>query len=166
MRSYNIFITIIIIVLLLDCKKYSEPPLEKNETSEISSIVVLNAESQQTFGLKIQLAQLIALQEKIICPGRIEFDQQRLAHLTSRVTGRVEQVYAFLGDRVKANDLLATIYCQDYLTVQAELIQADERLALARVRQDSMEIETAKTILESAKRKLLVIGATEAALQE
>jgi len=166
MQRINIFIIMCTIVLLYACKKHSERSVEKSETAEIADTVVLNAESQRTFGLKIEPAQLTALQEKISCPGRVEFDQQRLAHLTSRVAGRVEQVYAFLGDRVKANDLLATIYSQEYLTAQAEFVQADERLALAQVHQDSMEIETAKIIVESAKRKLLVIGATETDWQE
>lgn len=166
MRQFYFFIIIVTTILLLNCSKQSEISAEKNETTEMSNTVVLRAESQQTFGLKIEPAQLTALQEKITCPGRVEFDQQRLAHLTSRVAGRVEQVYAFLGDRVKATELLATIYSQDYLTAQAELIQAEERLTLAQSRQDSTEVETARTIFESAKRKLLVLGATEADWQE
>lgn len=164
----RIFFVVIILTLILfsNCNKHSEVSEERTESAETSNIVVLGTESQRTFGVRIEPAALISWQEKITCPGRVEFDQQRLAHLTSRVAGRVEQVYAFLGDRVKAHDLLATIYSQEYLTAQSEFIQAEERLALAQTRHDTTELETAKTILESAKRKLLVIGATEADLQE
>jgi cobalt-zinc-cadmium efflux system membrane fusion protein len=166
MRQLNFFIIIFTTLLLLNCKNHSKISPEKSETAEASNSVVLSAESQQTFGLKIESAQLTILQEKIICPGRVEFDQQRLAHLTSRVAGRVEQVYAFLGDRVNANQLLATIYSQDYLTAQAELIQAHERLILAQGHRDSAELKIAQPIFESAKGKLLVIGVAEADVQE
>jgi RND family efflux transporter MFP subunit len=107
-----------------------------------------------------------SLRQTITVPGRVDFNQRRVTHLTSRVAGRVEQVYAFLGDRVQANALLATIYSHDYLTAQAEFIQAEERLKQINARGDSVEMVTAHAIYESARRKLFIIGATEQDLDE
>lgn len=166
MRRIIHWAIIITLVLISNCSKPAEISEEKAEAAEASDIVVLSAESQRTFGVKVEPAPLISWQEEITYLGRIDFDQQRLAHLTSRVAGRVEKAYVFPGDRVKAHDLLATIYSQEYLTAQAEFIQADQRLALAQARHDSIELTTAIAILESARRKLLVIGATEPDLQE
>jgi RND family efflux transporter MFP subunit len=129
-------------------------------------IVRLDAEQQQKAGIKIEPVVSRALQQTISVPGRIVFNERRLAHLTARVPGRVEQVYAFLGDRVQKDALLATIYSQDYLAAQSEFIQAEERLKLAATRKDSTELPTARSIFESARRKLLVIGATEKDLNE
>lgn len=126
----------------------------------------LDAEQQQKAGIKIEPVASRALQQTIAVPGRIVFNERRLAHLTARVAGRVEQVYAFLGDRVQKDALLATIYSQDYLAAQSEFIQAEERLKLAAARKDSTELPTARSIFESARRKLLVIGATEKDLTE
>jgi Cu(I)/Ag(I) efflux system membrane fusion protein len=52
------------------------------------------------------------------------------------------------------------------LAAQSEFIQAEERLRLAATRKDSTELPTARSIFESARRKLLVIGATEKDLNE
>jgi RND family efflux transporter MFP subunit len=130
------------------------------------NVIHLDAEQQQKAGIKIEPVVSRALQQTIAVPGRIVFNERRLAHLTARVAGRVEQVYAFLGDRVQKEALLATIYSQDYLAAQSEFIQAEERLKLAATRKDSTELPTARSIFESARRKLLVIGATEKDLNE
>lgn len=166
MQRIHRFAIIITLILFSTCTKQAEISTEKTESEEASNTVVLSAENQRTIGLKVAPATSISWQEKITCSGRVEFDQHRLAHLTSRVAGRVEKVYAFPGDRVQAHDLLATIYSQEYLTAQAEFIQADQRLALAQARHDSIELPMAAAILESARQKLLVIGAVEAHLQE
>ena len=130
------------------------------------NIVRLDAEQQQKAGIKIEAVQARALQQSISAPGRIVFNERRLAHITARVAGRVEQVYAFLGDRVQRDELLTTIYSQEYLAAQSEFIQAEERLKFAATRKDSTELPTARSIFESAQRKLLVIGATEEDLHE
>lgn len=139
---------------------------EEGEDHKASDVVRLDAEQQQKAGIKIETIQLRSLQQKVSVPGRVVFNERRLAHLTSRVAGRVEQVYAFLGDRVQKDALLATIYSQDYLAAQSEFIQAKERLRLAVTRKDSSELHTARSIFESVRRKLLVIGATEKDLNE
>lgn len=138
----------------------------EKEKSETIHTVHLDLEQQASANVKIETVTMQKLRESIRVPGRIDFNQQRLAHLTARVPGRVEQVYAFVGDRVRANALLATIYSQQYLTAQGEFIQASQRLTQAQVRGDSAESLTARAIVESARRKLLVLGATEEEVEE
>ena len=60
--------------------------------------------------------------------------------------------------------MLATIYSPDYVAAQAEFIQAGERLGTATGRGDSLEVHTAGSILESARCKLLIMGAGDAAM--
>lgn len=138
----------------------------QTEKGEAVHTVHLDREQQSSANVKIETVSLQKLKESIRVPGRIDFNQQRLAHLTARVPGRVEQVYAFVGDRVQANGLLATIYSQQYLTAQGEFIQANQRLTLAEARGDSAEALTARAIFESARRKLLVLGASPKDIQE
>lgn len=156
-------------LILASCgngEKSESKPDGETEKSETVHTVRLDREQQASANVKIETASLRKLSESIRVPGRIDFNQQRLAHLTARVPGRVEQVYAFVGDRVQANALLATIYSQQYLTAQGEFIQASQRLTQSQAKGDSSESLTARAIFESARRKLLVLGATEKDVRE
>jgi Cu(I)/Ag(I) efflux system membrane fusion protein len=169
-----VFISILMMAaVILGCgQKGGSEETAKAEAAEdprdgaAANVVRLDAEQQQKAGIKIEPVASRALQETIAVPGRIVFNERRLAHLTARVAGRVEQVYAFLGDRVQKDALLATIYSQDYLAAQSEFIQAEERLKLTATRSDSSELRTARSIYQSARRKILVMGATEKDLNE
>lgn len=167
-RKFVFILIFLLAAAMFSCSKTEnqQAPAEEHHDGEAANVVHLDAEQQQKAGIKIEPVVSRALQQTIPVPGRIVFNERRLAHLTARVPGRVEQVYAFLGDRVQKDALLATIYSQDYLAAQSEFIQAEERLKLAATRKDSTELPTARSIFESARRKLLVIGATEKDLNE
>lgn len=166
------FVLLLAVALFACGEKHNTEESAKDVHAESSghsgeeNIVRLDAEQQQKAGVKIEPVTMRSLQQTISAPGRVVLNERRLAHLTARVPGRVEQVYAFLGERVQKDALLATIYSQDYLAAQAEFVQAEERLKLAAARQDSSELPTARAIYESARRKLLVMGATEKDLEE
>lgn len=136
------------------------------EKIEATHSIHLDRQRRESAHITMVTVSVCQLKESIRVPGRIDFNQQRLAHLTARVPGRVEQVYAFAGDRVQSNELLATIYSQQYLTSQGEYIQANQRLTQAQARPDSAETRTDLAIVESARRKLLVLGANEKDIQE
>jgi membrane fusion protein, heavy metal efflux system len=152
---------------LVSCGNDPEPaPEPEAESATDQTIVHLSREKQSFTGITLATTSAQTVKEILTFPGKVDYNQQRLAHLTSRVTGRVESVYAFLGDRVAANALLATIYSQDYLTAQAEFLQAEQRVVESSHRRDTSELATARGIRESARRKLFVMGATPEALQE
>jgi RND family efflux transporter MFP subunit len=169
MRVRKHLVLIFFSALLLGCSErdssHQEPP-EEAESAGPLDVLHLSGERLSMAGLKIEQVRVRSLTGSIAVPGRIDFNQRRVAHLTSRVAGRVEEVDAFLGDRVEENALLATIYSQEYLTAQAEIIQAEERMKYAEARNDSAELTTAQAINESARRKLFVMGATEKDLDE
>ncbi len=128
--------------------------------------VIIPVRVQKEAGIALAEVKKGMIEESILLPGRVAFDQRRLAHLTSRVAGRVEHLYAYLGDRVKSGELLATIYSPDYVATQSEFLQAEARLGAARTRRDSAELKTARAIFESVRRKLTVLGAAEKDLDE
>jgi len=124
-----------------------------------SGLVHLDSERQAQAGIRVDVVQARTVPQTITAPGRVVFNERRLAHLTARVAGRVEEVHAFLGDRVRAGELLARIYSPDYLAAQSEFIQSEERLKHTAARDDSLELRTTRSIFESARQKLLVMGA-------
>jgi len=167
----NRYVSVLLIVpLLIACKgqNSTQDKSESQEAAERNSVpaVNLDPEQQQLASIRIDVVKNRSLLETISIPGRVVFDERRVAHLTARVPGRVEQVYGYLGDRVEKNALLATIYSPDYLAAQAEIIQAEERLQSTTARHDSSELRMARAIFESARRKLLVMGASEKDIEE
>ncbi|MGL6075430.1 MAG: efflux RND transporter periplasmic adaptor subunit [Fimbriiglobus sp.] len=68
--------------------------------------------------------------EFIAAPGEIVYDQTRVAHLSSRSPGSVWKVFKYLGQNVKAGDLLALVDAAEVGKAKAELLQAFATLQL------------------------------------
>lgn len=87
--------------------------------------------------------------------GRVEFDETRVAYITARIDGRVDQVYAdFPGTVVRQGEHLVKIYSPDLLSTQQEYLtalrserSADERLGPG--------------LSSASRRRLLLWGITE-----
>ncbi len=95
--------------------------------------------------------------------GKIEYDQTRLAHITARVSGRLDRLFVgFEGVEVKEGDHLAYVYCEELYTAQAELISALKSKA---GRPSSRFIEPIN-LAESAREKLRLLGITEKQINE
>lgn len=167
MQLLKTFFVFLLPIIFSSCHHEQETSVTVSSAQpETGNIVHLSVAQRQQAGIQVETLQPRARQQTITAPGRIVFNERRLAHLTARVPGRVEQVNAFLGDRVAKDALLATLYSQDYLAAQAEFIQAAERVKITATRPDSSEAATARLILESARQKLRVIGANGNTLAE
>ena len=69
--------------------------------------------------------------DTILSSGRVTFDDQRVAHIYSPVTGRVQRIDANLGQRVKKGQSLAVITSPDIGQVSSDLGKADADLIAA-----------------------------------
>lgn len=153
------------VVILPGCR--SKGPAERAPVNEIhendaaaESSITLASEATAAAGIKTAAAEKRVLHRQVIAPGEIDFNARRLAHITARTPGRVERIHAVAGDRVREGQTLAEIYSPDYMSIQAEYLQAAERAK--RKAGDPAETETALAILGSAREKLLLVGATSA----
>lgn len=96
--------------------------------------------------------------------GRIEPDETRVRHITARVAGRVDQVYAdFTGTVVREGDHLVKIYSPDLYATQEEFLIALRR---ERERAGGGARQQAFSLTSSARRRLELWGLTEQQLQE
>jgi Cu(I)/Ag(I) efflux system membrane fusion protein len=120
----------------------------------------------QLFHIRLETAEVkeSSVPIPLTLPGKVMLNERRRAEITARLSGRVEKVSAFAGDRVVAGQVLAQIFSQEFLTMQMEYIQAIERAQ--RFSNESSDQSTAKTILLSARRKLEVAGLNEADLRQ
>jgi Cu(I)/Ag(I) efflux system membrane fusion protein len=57
--------------------------------------------------------------------GKIEYDESRLGHITSRVPGRIDRLYVnYTGITVRKGDHLVYLYSHELISAQQELLQA------------------------------------------
>jgi len=121
--------------------------------------VILTPESIAAGGIAVASSRMINVAGLVRALGEIEFDARRLAIVTARTEGRLERIGAYLGDPAAAGQILAEIFSQDYLALQAEVIQSSRQLE--RVRGDKDE-PGALAMLGAARKKLIPLGLTDA----
>jgi len=138
-------------------------PEHDHESAVKPTSVTLTPAALVAGDVRTEPAATRPLSRRITAPGEIELNPRRLTHLTARTAGRVERVLAVEGDRVREGQVLAEIYSQDFLALQAELLQAAERAR--RFEGNPAEEGPARAFLESARERLLVVGATASDLE-
>jgi multidrug efflux pump subunit AcrA (membrane-fusion protein) len=71
--------------------------------------VTLTKVQQESIGLQTGQADFRSIDTVLPLYGRVMIDPDRHAHVTTRISGRVEQLFARVGDRVEQGQKLATI---------------------------------------------------------
>lgn len=74
-----------------------------------SGPVTLTSAQQTAIGLKTAKAESRDIDTVLIVNGRVQLDPNFHAHVTSRIEGRIEKLYAGIGDRVEKGQKLAEI---------------------------------------------------------
>jgi cobalt-zinc-cadmium efflux system membrane fusion protein len=118
--------------------------------------VTLSAEAVKAADLKTATAASRLFGRRIIAPGELEWNARRVVHLTARTAGRLESVLAVPGDRVREGQVMAEIFSPEYLTRQAEYIQAASRLRRNAAR--PAEADQARAVLAGARERLSLLG--------
>lgn len=120
--------------------------------------VTLTPEGVAAAHIKIEPVSIRTLARRITASGELGFNARRLAHLTARTPGRVERVFVVRGDRVRKGQVLAEIYCPDYMTLQAEYLLAAERAR--RQSGDPADAAQARALIDSSRERLILLGAS------
>ena len=125
-------------------------------------LVRLRPEALARARISTRPVEVRRMPSRVQTTGEVAFDEKNLAHVFSRVDGWVEDVNAFLEDKVRARQPLLTVYSPNFIVAQSEYLQADRRADLScGRREDSPECRTARAILRSARTKLRILGASE-----
>jgi Cu(I)/Ag(I) efflux system membrane fusion protein len=106
---------------------------------------------------------MVEIFRRLAAVGELEFNGRRLVHLTACTAGRIERLAAFPGERIAEGQVLAEIYSQDYLALQAEVIQAAERSVRL---QSTPDARPALAFLQAARAKLLPLGMNESEIDD
>jgi cobalt-zinc-cadmium efflux system membrane fusion protein len=133
-------------------------------------------EAVEKAGVDIAVVQERPIVEAVIANGEVLYDQNRMAHLSSRVSGTVWQVERQVGDRVRKGDCLAMVDASEVGKAKAELLQAiaqvrlkqatfdrvnklaDGAIPLRQVREADTALQEAKIRQQSAQQLLANLG--------
>jgi Cu(I)/Ag(I) efflux system membrane fusion protein len=101
--------------------------------------------------------------------GQVEFDDRRVATIVSRVAGRIEATRVSQWDEVRRGEPIAALYSPDFMTAEAEYLQAGDTARVSRVNGAGLAAggggsaaEMAQSMVDAARRKLELLGMSEA----
>ncbi len=154
-------------------KPSAQPPQSVNE-------IRLNPETVGRSGITVQPVTRGEFRIFRDFPATIRPNERALADITTLVRGRVVDVYADLGQEVKAEDLLAILYSSElglaqsaYLKAQAKLYLAEQSykraefllkekvIGTAEAQRREAELYSARAEAREAKDRLLLLGMEE-----
>lgn len=172
-------LSLIFVALLSGCKGKESPPAAATPIDP--TLVAVQADFLQR--LKLAPASEGDAMENLRVPARIEVDEQRVARIGAAVTGRVTQIHASLGQRVKRGEVLATLHSTELSAAQlsylkalsqaelqrraverAKLLFAADVIGAAELQKRESELSQAQAELYASRDQVNVLGMTDSAI--
>ena len=145
-------------------------------------LVLVNAEMARNFKVAPLALQMVSTERDL--PGRIDANEQLVTRIGASVTGRVTEVYAEVGARVRAGQELARVSSPELTNAQLAylrassasnqaqraveraqlLIQADV-IGSAELQRREAELSIARAELRAATDQLLLLGVSESYIE-
>ena len=134
---------------------------------EAVTTLKLTPQAERLAGVKTERVEFRHLMKEISTVGKIDYDERKLAYVTSRISGRIDKLFVdFTGAKVKKRDPLVLIYSPNLVSTQKEYILALESLDKAKEGQSTEATENAKTLVDSTRERLLLWGIPEEEIKE
>jgi cobalt-zinc-cadmium efflux system membrane fusion protein len=99
----------------------------------------LSSEEKTNIGLKTVTADLRPIENVIRVAGVVKAHPDREAQVSSRVSGKIASLSAKVGDGVSKGQRLAEVQSAEIQKLQVELIQAENKLTLAKAELDRIQ---------------------------
>lgn len=112
-------------------------------------------------GMTIVPVQQVMLPGVLEANGQIAFDDRKVATIISRVNGRIEQLRVVQWDNVRAGAPIVELFSPDFMTAEAEYLQAKTTVRLSAATAIGGE-NLAQGMVTAAVRKLELLGMSDA----
>jgi len=113
--------------------------------------VTLSSNAQQLAQVRTAPVERKRVPVSIPLAGKITADESRMAHITARVSGRIDRLYVdYTGVHINKGDHLAQLYSQELYVMQAEYLIARQ---------------SGTTTNSPGRERLLLSGLTDAQVQ-
>lgn len=121
-------------------------------------MVKLDAKGQQLAGVQTAGVLKKALNKEIKTTGKVALNDSSRAYITSRVEGRVEELYVTTeGEYISQGQAIASVYSPTYIAAQEEyLLALDSVQKLKGAGKDVVQINN--RLLQAARRKLQLLN--------
>jgi len=127
------------------------------------AVVSITPQSRQTMGLELGTVEKRVLTREIHTSARIIADETRLHHVTVKVDGWVNELFASVtGQAVKRGDPLLTIYSPSLLSAQQEYVTALENRQKLAASSDADARKGAEDLATAARQRLQLWDVSEA----
>lgn len=178
-------------LLLAACGKSDKAPADTAAESKarteakIADPMLVELTPEMAKGFRIEPAVMTELSVEQKVAGRIEANERLTMRIGSSVTGRVMQVLAEVGDRVKAGQPLATLSSPELTNAQlsylralsasklaeraverAQALIAADVIGSAELQKREVELSVARAELRAADDQLRLVGLAPAAVQK
>jgi Cu(I)/Ag(I) efflux system membrane fusion protein len=123
--------------------------------------VTLDAKARKLAGVQTAKAAMKELGKEIKTTGKIAMNQSGQTYITSRVEGRVDELYVTAeGERIAEGQPIAAVYSPTYIAAQQEyLLALDSVEKLKSASKNVVEINN--RLLEAARRKLQLLNVSD-----
>ena len=148
------------------------PPSRTPDASDLpaesdGSMIAIPPERLHTIGVKYELVTSRPLEKLIRTVGRVAVDERRLAKVTIKFHGWIEELFvSALGDHVKKGQRLFTIYSPDLVASQEEYLLAVRGQKQMGSSEFPEVAQGSKDLLEASKRRFQLWDITEDHIRE
>jgi membrane fusion protein, copper/silver efflux system len=94
--------------------------------------------------------------------GQVSFDDRRVSSIVSRVQGRIEETRVSLWDNVRRGEQIVSLYSPDFMTAEAEYLQAQATEKVSRSSVLNGGVNLASALVSAARQKLKLLGMEDA----
>ena len=123
--------------------------------------VTLDAKARQLAGVQTAQAIVKSLSKEIKTTGKIAMNENGRTYITSRVEGRVDELYVTAdGEYIAPGQAIAAVYSPTYIAAQEEYLLASENVQkLQNAGRDVVQINN--RLLDASRRKLQLLNVSD-----
>lgn len=123
-------------------------------------------EKQQLIGMRSVPAEMGTLTKDIRIVGKVSYDETRVTHIHSKVSGYIEEVFAdSVGKPVRAGDPLFTIYSPDLVATEQDFLLALKSRELLRTSTVASAAQGSENLISAARARLRLWDVTDQEIQ-
>ena len=139
---------------LIPLAEGADAQTQKNNQLKIS------ADAAKRMELEVFPAQRRFVENTVRMVGHIDYDESRLAQITTWMAGRLDRLYVdYTGMAVRKGDHLVSIYSPQLLAAQEELLQS--AATYKKISDNDMLGQSAAKTLKATREKLELLGLTQ-----
>lgn len=128
--------------------------------------IFIAPEKQQLIGMRSVEAESGVLTKEIRLVGKVTYDETKLTHIHSKVSGYIEEVFAdSVGKPVRAGEPLFTIYSPDLVATEQDYLLALKSRSLLRASTLESATRGAENLIDAARERLRLWDVTEREIQ-